>query len=94
MWHWGGAANGQATGLELGHQGQTGSTAAAPSAHPQAQHPQQHQPAELGDMLHMLGHHSHHHAVAAHHSAAAAAAMQASQPGFEHLGGMFTGQYQ
>ena len=80
MWHWQG--NGQATGLELGH-------------HPGAVGPpglQSHHQPELGDMLHMLGHHS---AAAAatvpHHSAAAAAA--AHHHGFENLG-MFTQQYQ
>jgi hypothetical protein len=40
---------------------------------------------ELGDMLHMLG----------HHTAAAASVQQqaAHQHGFENLGGMFSGQY-
>jgi hypothetical protein len=41
---------------------------------------------ELGDMLHMLGHHQHGH-HAAHHAGTV-------HHGFENLGGMFTGQYQ
>jgi aryl hydrocarbon receptor nuclear translocator len=72
MWHWQG--NGQATGLELGGHH-------AVHHHGGQHHVGQHQ--ELGDMLHMLGHHS-----------AAAAASQHHHHGFENLGGMFTGQYQ
>ena len=73
---WHWQGNGQATGLELGH--------------PQATALPPHQ-TELGDMLHMLGHHGGAAAAAAHHHTAAAAT---AHHGFENLGGMFTGQYQ
>lgn len=73
MWHWQATAgNGQATGLELGHH---------LNPHPHEQH-------QLGDMLHVLGHHG-----AMAHSTAAGIPPP-SHHGFENLGGMFTGQYQ
>eukprot|EP00095_Tigriopus_kingsejongensis_P002991 snap_masked-scaffold250_size238258-processed-gene-1.7 protein:Tk02991 transcript:snap_masked-scaffold250_size238258-processed-gene-1.7-mRNA-1 annotation:"aryl hydrocarbon receptor nuclear translocator homolog isoform x11" len=74
MWHWQATAgNGQATGLELGHH---------LNPHPHEQHHQ------LGDMLHVLGHHG------AMGHPTAAGIPPPTHHGFENLGGMFTGQYQ